>query len=47
MTDTTEVKPGEKDVVPCEECESTQHTTTGHFEGNTPTGHFEGNGVEN
>jgi hypothetical protein len=51
MTDTTEVKPGDKDFVPCEECDSTEHTTNGHFEGNgvpaTPTGHFEGNGIEN
>lgn len=43
MTDTTNVKPGEKDFLRCEECDSTEHTTNGHFEGGTsPTGHFEG-----
>ncbi|GAB1514753.1 hypothetical protein [Actinophytocola sp. KF-1] len=43
MTDTTTVKPGEKDFLPCEECDSTEHTTSGHFEGgSSPAGHFEG-----
>jgi hypothetical protein len=43
MTDTTNVKPGEKDLLRCEECDSTEHTTNGHFEGGSvPTGHFEG-----
>lgn len=43
MTDTTEVKPGDKDFMPCEKCDSTEHTTNGHFEGgSSPTGHFEG-----
>lgn len=49
MTDTTNVKPGEKGVVPCAECDSTEHTTTGHFEGSgaeaNPTGHFEGSSI--
>ncbi len=47
MTDTTNVKPGEKDFVRCEECDSTEHTTSGHFEGSgTGTnGHFEGSGI--
>jgi hypothetical protein len=46
MTDTTNVKPGEKDgVVPCTECGSTAHTT-GHHEGNAePMGHHEGNSI--
>jgi hypothetical protein len=45
MTDTTEIKPGDKDFVPCEECASTEHTTTGHFEGSGTNGHFEGSGI--
>lgn len=48
MTDTTQVKPGEKDFLPCEECDSTEHTTSGHFEGSgteTTNGHFEGSGI--
>ena len=43
MTDTTQVKPGDKDFMPCEKCDSTEHTTNGHFEGGkSPAGHFEG-----
>jgi hypothetical protein len=44
MTDTTEVKPGEK--FRCEKCESTEHTTNGHIDGGAPpattNGHIDG-----
>ena len=59
MTDTTTVKSDEKpaEQPPCEKCDSTKHTTQGHFEGNgvpeneddgitvSPQGHFEGNSI--
>lgn len=44
MTDTTEVRP-EDDTKPCKECKSTEHTTSGHFDGGSPVtgnGHFDG-----
>jgi hypothetical protein len=55
MTDTTKTRPFEDttrgdDTKPCKECNSPDHTTLGHFEGNgievSPEGHFEGNSIE-
>lgn len=35
MTDTTttDVRPGDDTKPPCAECQSTEHSTNGHFEG--------------
>lgn len=43
MTDTTNVKPGEK--FSCEKCNSNEHTTMGHVDGgSSPTGGATTNG---
>lgn len=46
MTDQTTVKPDDKrDSRPCEECESTDHTTLGHVDGGdvpAANGHVDG-----
>jgi len=46
MTDTTNVKPGEKQLH-CDKCDKTDHTTSGHIDGGSPTplttnGHIDG-----
>jgi hypothetical protein len=46
VTDTTKIDP-KTDTKPCEECESTEHTTLGHWDGGSPTpmttnGHWDG-----
>lgn len=44
MTDTTKVEPG-TEKVPCTECGTIEHSTSGHYDGGTPTttnGHYDG-----
>jgi len=48
MTDTTTTDPRPADdTKPCTECESTEHTTSGHYDGGSPApvttnGHYDG-----
>lgn len=42
MTDTTKTRPLE-DVTPCAKCDSTEHSTLGHYDGGeSPAGHYDG-----